>query len=926
MPNLLVPPPPTGIGILDRWLALLWRKLTAAGEILWAQVSKAGSNLTDIETRNHADLQNLNTASYTHLTATQATDLTDAGDTLLHYHLRHDVTGVLTGGVLSVSVGGTTFSITDGTGQVIDNYTTPLTPTITPVSWSGKTNVTDTLLSEPANYILIDSAGAVVQQATAPTDDELRDKILIGVIAHANNLIIAFAPLVVSAYQNGNLAQDILSALGTITTGCTYAGNAALTFRRTSGSIFRRGAHYTLDAKTPNAVDLTAQDPAQFASYCRNGSNTVFSNSAVGTTLTANRYDDGTAAAAGIPNGVVNNNQWQAMRLFLSTNGFTLLQYGQQIYNSLDDVVAGVLSENWFQAPITRLTSFRGFLFVRGGASNLSSVSDAYFQPAGKLGDFAAASASPVFDHDHNAAGSGGVLTNDEHDGYSEYATSSTPATPASGKMAIFAEDAGGGVARLRAVHSTGSNLAFFRDSVIRVRNQSGSTILKAKAVYVTGATSGTPTVAPAKADAIATMPALGLLIADTANASFGTVQFCGLISNIDTSAFSEGARLYVSAATAGELTSTEPAHPNVSQVVGVVITANPTSGSIFIFPSADTVQGGQASEHYTLTSAEYIGTGTGVFARQNNTTLTGTTAATTINLSSNLSVNGVTTLGDSSTDTVFMTGFAAIGASGLSSAIAMYVSSDALAGNTQNGVRSTPLATSAATVQNACFRSIPRTAAAAFTNTTTAGLICSDASKGAGSTITNQIGVDVENQTQGTNNYGIRVQVSSGSNKWGFFESGTANNAYAGNSRFGGTTAPTVAVDVTGEILATTAIRSNGATNGIGYATGAGGTVTQLTSKATGVTLNKVCGQITTASDSLAANTRTSFTLTNSAIASTDSINIHRSSGGTANSYRIEVDSVAAGSCVIAITNITAGALSEAVVMTFSVMKSVTA
>lgn len=378
-----------------------------AGNTISADVLPAGVD--------HALLGNLNSATYSHLSSTQKTDLTDGGDTLLHYHLRHDVTGILTGGVLSVSVGGTTFSITDGTGQVVDNFTAPLSPTITQISWSGKTNITDTFLSDPATYVLLSSAGAVLQQNDAPTDDDLRDKILVGVIAHSNSLIIAFAPLMVAAYNNGNLAQDILTALGTITTGCIYSGNAALTMARTSGSIFRRGAQYLTDAKTPNAVDLALQNPVQFASYCRNGSNTVFSNSAVGTTLTANRYDDGTAAPAGVPNGVVLNNRWQAIRLFLSTNGFTLLQYGQTTYNSLNDAVEGVGGESWFQAPITRLTAFRGYLFVRGGASNLSNISDAFFQSAGKLGDVGTVGGASVFDHNSLTGLQGGTASEYYH-------------------------------------------------------------------------------------------------------------------------------------------------------------------------------------------------------------------------------------------------------------------------------------------------------------------------------------------------------------------------------------------------------------------------------------------------------------------------------------------------------------------------------
>ena len=81
----LAPPPQTGQPI-DGWMFLLWKRLTATGQILWNTISFTGSNLTDIETRNHADLQNINTASYTHLTSTQATDLTDGGDSTLHYH------------------------------------------------------------------------------------------------------------------------------------------------------------------------------------------------------------------------------------------------------------------------------------------------------------------------------------------------------------------------------------------------------------------------------------------------------------------------------------------------------------------------------------------------------------------------------------------------------------------------------------------------------------------------------------------------------------------------------------------------------------------------------------------------------------------------------------------------------------------------
>jgi len=113
-------------------------------------------------------------------------------------------------------------------------------------------------------------------------------------------------------------------------------------------------------------------------------------------------------------------------------------------------------------------------------------------------------------------------------------------------------------------------------------------------------------------------------------------------------------------------------------------------------------------------------------------------------------------------------------------------------------------------------------------------------------------------------------------------------------------------------------------APEGLGYGTGAGGVVTQATSKATGVTLNAACGQITLNNAALAASTTVSFVLTNSKIAATDVLILNHVSGGTAGSYLLNAQA-AAGSATINVRNITAGSLSEAIVIGFAVMKAVT-
>jgi len=113
--------------------------------------------------------------------------------------------------------------------------------------------------------------------------------------------------------------------------------------------------------------------------------------------------------------------------------------------------------------------------------------------------------------------------------------------------------------------------------------------------------------------------------------------------------------------------------------------------------------------------------------------------------------------------------------------------------------------------------------------------------------------------------------------------------------------------------------------TDKAGYITGEGGTVTQATSKATAVTLSKKCGQITMNAASLAADTTVTFTLTNSTIAATDLLVLNHVSGGTAGSYLLNAQA-AAGSASINVRNVTAGALAEAIVIGFAVIKSVTA
>jgi hypothetical protein len=112
---------------------------------------------------------------------------------------------------------------------------------------------------------------------------------------------------------------------------------------------------------------------------------------------------------------------------------------------------------------------------------------------------------------------------------------------------------------------------------------------------------------------------------------------------------------------------------------------------------------------------------------------------------------------------------------------------------------------------------------------------------------------------------------------------------------------------------------------NGFGYLTGNGGTVTQPTNKGAAVTLNKPSGQITMNAAALAAGATSSFTLSSSAFANSDIVDVVLAGGVSSfgnYSARVAGMNIGGGACIVELTNKSAGALAEAVVLNFQVRK----
>jgi hypothetical protein len=118
----------------------------------------------------------------------------------------------------------------------------------------------------------------------------------------------------------------------------------------------------------------------------------------------------------------------------------------------------------------------------------------------------------------------------------------------------------------------------------IVVRNSTGSTLTKGQVVYLSGATGNRPNAVLAQADSEATSSkTIGIVVANIANNADGQVAVSGTLHNLDTSAFTAGDAVWLSAATAGAITVTPPAEPNHTVFIGYIARAHPTQGRIVI-------------------------------------------------------------------------------------------------------------------------------------------------------------------------------------------------------------------------------------------------------------------------------------------------------------------------------------------------------
>jgi hypothetical protein len=165
-----------------------------------------------------------------------------------------------------------------------------------------------------------------------------------------------------------------------------------------------------------------------------------------------------------------------------------------------------------------------------------------------------------------------------------------TPATAAQGAKAdtavqtITSTDGSISITGTTAIDLSVAVAGSTSNVLLPVRNTTGATLTKGTAVYISGATGQISTVSKAIATSDATSAqTLGLVTANISNNSNGNVTLIGAITNINTSAYTDGQQLYLSPTTAGTLTATKPHAPDHLVYMAVVEHAHPTQGKLFV-------------------------------------------------------------------------------------------------------------------------------------------------------------------------------------------------------------------------------------------------------------------------------------------------------------------------------------------------------
>lgn len=286
------------------------------------------------------------------------------------------ITGVIAGGVITINTDPSKVDIAAGNGFIVD-YTNPLIPIDTPVSWDAQEGVTiDEIGSSQFTVFTVNALGIIGQQVTKVTPTLKRQKIILDAASHPNFSTVAeIAISSQQSYQATNACLDYISKNGPLNTGNTIApASTDLTIQKASGETTFPFINRQIDAQDPTSLANPSIPLVTFVGSYQDGSGgfvTVLGQTDIDPEL----YDDGSGTLANVP-----NNNWQIKRAyFFGQTGDIAITMGTEVYNNKDSAIAGIFTEAPSINPLFSAGQFVSAIIVQEGATDLSDSAQATF-------------------------------------------------------------------------------------------------------------------------------------------------------------------------------------------------------------------------------------------------------------------------------------------------------------------------------------------------------------------------------------------------------------------------------------------------------------------------------------------------------------------------------------------------------------------
>jgi hypothetical protein len=286
-------------------------------------------------------------------------------------------TGLLHGGIISASIGGTTFTVASGSGIIVNLNTSTGSDPYPVVQFLTWPNLSASIASLSASYdqqfVAINSSAQIFAQGIPYNDGDYNTKIPIGIVIHQNHSTINAAQTFPGvAYGWKQRSFDFIKAFGPLKiSGYTLRASSSLGLLLDGGISWVDGRNYAVDPNNPSYItEATGIATSKIYYYYQSGSewNYLTNNGAGYANVTASLYSNSGSLTA-----LSTNNKWSIQRVYYFPNSATkafYVYFGNAQYDNYADALTGISNEGFLEAPNTAANAiFVGYMLLQKTAN-----------------------------------------------------------------------------------------------------------------------------------------------------------------------------------------------------------------------------------------------------------------------------------------------------------------------------------------------------------------------------------------------------------------------------------------------------------------------------------------------------------------------------------------------------------------------------